>query len=1236
MLRFLCGLAVVNFGSVSGAVRFGSIVPTTSHISAELRAELEADRKRSRDFILPKSQPHRVVGEAVEFELFDGEVVTGTVKKVIDRGYEGATWTGSLISAKNKHLDQENDLFTLTCYMQACVANLVLESTNSNIQMEPAVATQLSPTGHGLYRMSEYAEKLRSGTNVEKHLAPTEKRIEELEEEYDLENDSFLAPLQKQQPAVDTDSILDLGQIYTPEAVQRIGNSHAAMVAKVHLANDEANQILEDSGVSLRYRVVFVLPMLDQTFKEGGTDGTTFVNLLYHLQDPSDGVMDEAHEYREKYNADVVQVIVRASAYAGIAFVLTGYSPSYAFSGYFIDYVRGHTWAHELGHIQGCYHDRFSGSLYWDDSWKGYGNCWEDETPGAPHCKCYASVMVYDCKTEKNQCTSCTDRNYYANMNVMNADAPTGLPLASCGLHIHERRFTPISYRTSSSQKGGIISSVSPSSVWMSSCDVVTIKGWKFAHKDTITTVTLAGVEAEILSFTDDEVVVKAPSVSSPTTTAGDVVVTTDTGRISKVSEVFSFIGTESTFTSNFANGLDSTIWESTGDAYWSVSYPSILKRYGSSDPDHGQLTATGLNKEGGSNKCYDTLNHLSFEYWAYSTYSFCYDKFIVEAEDVNGVWSTVFTGVTGLDANEPPYLSASVSLPTDTRSVRFDVTTAPNTNCRYWAPVYLREVTVSKEMVCADPCTDEVVDLPSGSDPIFELKDETEFTGVSGLYYESISERLSNHMTLSMWITIDDALTTDRVLDNNAGDEFLISLGRSGAIAYEQWSLLITSEMKLSFVDYGDDSTGFGFNTATVSEGSITPGEPTHIAFVKDGTTGTFYINGIPSGKHTATHSVIYSTQDLAIGYDNKYEDAFFVGVMTDIRMFKKSFSSEEVIELFSGSSTFPSAQPSSVPSVPTMDPTSPSSIPTGFPSSKPSAPTVTPSSVPSSPTVFPTSKPSSSPVLDPTSSPISAPTLLPTSIPTQIPTSEPTMQPTLEPTISSSKPTSEPTNEPTLEPTLEPTNEPTMKLTVEPTIEPTLEPTLEPTIEPTVKPTAPNLPSTVFEMKGLNVFDGWSSGVLLRRLDPAVNNHMTISMWITTTTRNRYLMSLGRVNRNNLYYSFSLYISNRGQLKFQDYSKRNGFAPNKGFSESVVTTGRPTHIALVRHGRYAYYFVNGVYDGHFISDSWVNYRNYNFVIGYDKAYNSARFKGNMGNVKVYNEALDSNQIKVLYNMDT
>ena len=106
---------------------------------------------------------------------------------------------------------------------------------------------------------------------------------------------------------------------------------------------------------------------------------------------------------------------------------------------------------HEIGHIMGCHHDRFSTNAG-TSQYIAYGNCWEDTSK--TDCTCYSSVMVYNCRTVPNNCTQCSGRPYLSNYKVMNAGSPTGLPLASCGVYIDNNRLNPISYRNSK-QTGG-------------------------------------------------------------------------------------------------------------------------------------------------------------------------------------------------------------------------------------------------------------------------------------------------------------------------------------------------------------------------------------------------------------------------------------------------------------------------------------------------------------------------------------------------------------------------------------------------------------------------------------------------------------------------------------------------------------------------------------------------------------------------------------------------------------
>ena len=70
------------------------------------------------------------------------------------------------------------------------------------------------------------------------------------------------------------------------------------------------------------------------------------------LADPSDGHLDEVHDLRDRVGADLVHLIVAESNVCGIALLVGAFGLTAVDCG-------GLTFAHELGHNMGLYHDRF-------------------------------------------------------------------------------------------------------------------------------------------------------------------------------------------------------------------------------------------------------------------------------------------------------------------------------------------------------------------------------------------------------------------------------------------------------------------------------------------------------------------------------------------------------------------------------------------------------------------------------------------------------------------------------------------------------------------------------------------------------------------------------------------------------------------------------------------------------------------------------------------------------------
>ncbi|CAJ1940188.1 unnamed protein product [Cylindrotheca closterium] len=154
----------------------------------------------------------------------------------------------------------------------------------------------------------------------------------------------------------------------------------------IELAIEETNTMYQNSGVNAQLRLVYSYRV--SSYTEETTD--PFRAALYQLKNTDDGFMDEVHDLRARYGADMVALIVGSSDYCGMAFV--GPSPSWMFSVTSYRCATGYyTFAHEVNHNMGCYHDRGTQNEC-DSSGKiQYG--WRD--PGGN----FRDVMGYRCKT---------------------------------------------------------------------------------------------------------------------------------------------------------------------------------------------------------------------------------------------------------------------------------------------------------------------------------------------------------------------------------------------------------------------------------------------------------------------------------------------------------------------------------------------------------------------------------------------------------------------------------------------------------------------------------------------------------------------------------------------------------------------------------------------------------------------------------------------------------------------
>jgi hypothetical protein len=93
----------------------------------------------------------------------------------------------------------------------------------------------------------------------------------------------------------------------------------------------------------------------------GYNEPSSFSQILTDLRATNDGDMDNVHQLRDQYGADVVAMICQNGQYCGIAYLMTNVSSSFASSAFSVTNYSCATgyysFGHEIGHNMGSNHD---------------------------------------------------------------------------------------------------------------------------------------------------------------------------------------------------------------------------------------------------------------------------------------------------------------------------------------------------------------------------------------------------------------------------------------------------------------------------------------------------------------------------------------------------------------------------------------------------------------------------------------------------------------------------------------------------------------------------------------------------------------------------------------------------------------------------------------------------------------------------------------------------------------
>lgn len=263
--------------------------------------------------------PQLLRGEEIELPLPDG-AISAVRDDLFPLGPESFAWVGHL----------RGDGAGTTAIVLSVNREVLFGSVRT-----PRRQFRIRPSGAGLYR------------------------IEAVSDDEPSERLPLIAPPrgddgrpETAQLAADDGSTLDLLVLYTPRARRAAGGS-TAIASLVQLGVQETNLALAESAVATRVRLVHLqeLPYVES----GRIQSDLEILRLEH-----DGSLDEAQTLRDRYGADLVQLVVAENDGCGISYAMGKPSSSFAEWAYSVVEWSCVDWsfatAHELGHNLGCDH----------------------------------------------------------------------------------------------------------------------------------------------------------------------------------------------------------------------------------------------------------------------------------------------------------------------------------------------------------------------------------------------------------------------------------------------------------------------------------------------------------------------------------------------------------------------------------------------------------------------------------------------------------------------------------------------------------------------------------------------------------------------------------------------------------------------------------------------------------------------------------------------------------------
>ncbi|MDR0421238.1 MAG: M12 family metallo-peptidase [Prevotellaceae bacterium] len=284
-------------------------------------------------------------GDILMLDFFDNKKYRATVQKVTV-GYDG------IVGITAKILDTEYGY----CFISVSEKGISISADIPQLDEQYFVATKNGKSYLSLYKMSELKKNELGCDDIDLPQSDSLQHINIVNTEFAENTVSDANDCTFPPDALSDQITVNVMIVYTENAEQWALNDNS-----VTDIDDLINQAMLRTNISHTNSLTGITFNLAYKHKTDYTEVNTNQD-LYNLTYDNDGYMDEVHDLRKQYKADLVMFIPEVDFTGGVAWLLGNYIPGDGRPDYGFGLSRvqqtsfTYTMVHEMGHNMGCGH----------------------------------------------------------------------------------------------------------------------------------------------------------------------------------------------------------------------------------------------------------------------------------------------------------------------------------------------------------------------------------------------------------------------------------------------------------------------------------------------------------------------------------------------------------------------------------------------------------------------------------------------------------------------------------------------------------------------------------------------------------------------------------------------------------------------------------------------------------------------------------------------------------------